>query len=879
MMVFFLVSLLISIGYLAGQNHMRINEINYISSLSSVPIKTLPIEANVPHVRTVVFPPESTDTNWWVINTEEMIQNGRWHARTSTHDNAPDGREIHWSSGLVWVLAGIAWIMHSFNGLSTVNNVQYAALYAGPIMFVVFIVGLSAIAAYRWNCVIGGLLALALVTLSPLDKLFAAGVADHHGIVTCFCFGSLLTLMAAGAGRVARPRHYIEAKSFPLGKVPAQRWIQASGAFGAAALWVSAATAVPVLIGIGMGALIAAAVTRKLKPNGVSDSAPEQWRTWSQAGAIGSLSFYLLEYAPGPFPFRLEVNHPLYALAWLAAGELLTKTCSLISKGKSAVWSARDTVHVVIAFGGLIAMPVVIKLKGTDSFSLVDPLLWHLHRDYIFEFKSLYFHLVRMNGRGILETVNGWPFLAVPALVILFRRRAPCHDVALIVISLCAALPLFILTFSQIRWNGVAQTLFLGLGIVLLTRMQSCINLRRPRMVVIGCAIYLVGIVPSLALAGHKWAYPTKPSLNNAWILVSRDLAWSLRKNAGRTPITVLSGPSETTYLSFFGDMRGLGTLYWENIEGLKKAAAIYGATTDAEALRLCRQYGVTHLVLFSFSHFAEPYSRLFHSRGLDADVSDCFMPNLVKKESIPRWLRPLPYSIPAYFKVPQEWVRVFEVRPDQSQALALYYNGIFYTSIGKQALALRAFSDSWNLDASSVDTGRELCLSLAQADRNEEALKLANQLPAGSQFKVKTAVGRRMAELREDSSAVKVLRSALASYPNDRSVITDLAWLLSSSTDASVRDGTEALRLMGDLRSHAEGMNFHEVDVLGAAYAANGDFTNAISVILQAVEAARQQGDGNAFNMFQERLSVYRRGEAIRLGLPASRTRPSRPE
>ena len=106
----------------------------------------------------------------------------------------------------------------------------------------------------------------------------------------------------------------------------ARRWFIASGLAGAVGLWVSAAAMVPVLVGIGLSVLIIfAALPRPRPARAPWVCEPSLFRSWGIAGAVGSLCIYLVEYFPYHVGVRLEVNHPLYALAFFGGGDLLAR--------------------------------------------------------------------------------------------------------------------------------------------------------------------------------------------------------------------------------------------------------------------------------------------------------------------------------------------------------------------------------------------------------------------------------------------------------------------------------------------------------------------------------------------------------------------------
>jgi len=72
---------------------------------------------------------------------------------------------------------------------------------------------------------------------------------------------------------------------------------------------------------------------------------------------------------------------------------------------------------------------------------------------------------------------------------------------------------------------------------------------------------------------------------------------------------------------------------------------------------------------------------------------------------------------------------------------------------------------------------------------------------------------------------------------------VANLAWLLATSSDASIRDGAKAVELAQQAVSLSGGKEPLFFRTLAAAYAETGRFSNAIAVIQQGVALARVQG------------------------------------
>jgi tetratricopeptide (TPR) repeat protein len=872
----FILGLLLSLGFVAGQTIVRIEYIRMATRASAMPTELAAIPGIQP--REITFPLASVDSTWWVMHTEAMLKSGDWRVRESTRDNAPLGREVHWSSGLMWLLAGLAWLIHLASGLSVGASVQHAALLAGPVMLCGFIVAFACVGARRWGGAIGGFLALALATLGPLDAFFRVGEADHHGIVTCFSLGCVLAIIAAGAGRVQRVDQpgSAEADAPTPSFASARRWMALSSLLGAAGLWVSAATVVPTLAGISLGALLAARLGRRDATSESTEAAPSLWRVWGAAGAVGSLGFYLLEYAPHHLGWRLEVNHPLYALAWLGGGDLLARACAWIQTGRFAP-TARARLAAGCSLLGLIALPVFIRLGGVSVFTIQDHFLWHLHTDYIQEFRPLIRMFDGQNWSFLLENLPAWPILAVPALWLLFRRGRAPDSVALLAVALCACLPLTGLALSQVRWFSVGQTLWLAVPVVLLVLWRSATRPLAKPVVAGGLLCLLAGLGTLPALSIPQWRFTPIINLNEGMSLVMRDVAWKLRLQAGAKPINIISGPTTTTLLAFFGDTQGVGTLYWENLAGLKTAGAIYGAKNEADALALCREHAVTHIVIFSWDAFAQPYARLHHGRAVDASTEDCFVSALLDTRTLPAWLRPLPYVMLPQLAQAGHWARIFEVHPEQSPAEAFFYLGQYLAQSGHDADALTAYIQSWNLDSHSAATGHELGLSLVVAGRFDEATQIAAMLSPQDRLLVESALGERLARDGDHRHAIDALRRALALAPDDRANTTALAWLLATSDEASLRNGNEALALMTKLGANGQSLNYREIDALAAALAETGNFTDATRLIDRAIETARRDGSsgGGVVTEFETRRNRYGAALPLRVAPATPQAKP----
>jgi Flp pilus assembly protein TadD len=131
----------------------------------------------------------------------------------------------------------------------------------------------------------------------------------------------------------------------------------------------------------------------------------------------------------------------------------------------------------------------------------------------------------------------------------------------------------------------------------------------------------------------------------------------------------------------------------------------------------------------------------------------------------------------------------------------------------------------------------------------------LATQLNLASVF-------ARLGKYRE---AVQHFDDALKIDPNSIEGLNNLAWLLSTAPEASVRDGGRAVTLAERGCSLTEFKMPILLGTLGAAYAESGRFAEATTAAERACAAASQSGDTATASKNQELLALYRANRAYR--------------
>jgi tetratricopeptide (TPR) repeat protein len=106
---------------------------------------------------------------------------------------------------------------------------------------------------------------------------------------------------------------------------------------------------------------------------------------------------------------------------------------------------------------------------------------------------------------------------------------------------------------------------------------------------------------------------------------------------------------------------------------------------------------------------------------------------------------------------------------------------------------------------------------------------------------------------------AAAAYRATLELEPDWGPVINNLAWLLATCPDASIRNGTEAVRLAQRVCNSTEGTNFWYLHTLAAAHAEAGDFSNAVATAEQAKKLTELTRNPDLIKKADSRLQLYK--------------------
>jgi len=114
-------------------------------------------------------------------------------------------------------------------------------------------------------------------------------------------------------------------------------------------------------------------------------------------------------------------------------------------------------------------------------------------------------------------------------------------------------------------------------------------------------------------------------------------------------------------------------------------------------------------------------------------------------------------------------------------------------------------------------------------------------------------------------AEALQHYQKALELAPRSIPTLTNLAWLLATSQDASLRNGRKAIELAGQADQLVGGTNTLVLRTLAAAYAENGEFARAIWTARSAMQLARMHGEDSLAMDLDQQIALYQLGMPYR--------------
>ena len=114
-------------------------------------------------------------------------------------------------------------------------------------------------------------------------------------------------------------------------------------------------------------------------------------------------------------------------------------------------------------------------------------------------------------------------------------------------------------------------------------------------------------------------------------------------------------------------------------------------------------------------------------------------------------------------------------------------------------------------------------------------------------------------------AQAVEHWKAALAIQPNIVGAQVNLAWVMATCPLPELRNGSAALALAEEATQLTDGRDPTVLRALAAAFAENGQFTNAVAAAQRAIQIANVRNNDGFASSLQRQLKAYQSGQPFR--------------
>jgi protein O-mannosyl-transferase len=188
----------------------------------------------------------------------------------------------------------------------------------------------------------------------------------------------------------------------------------------------------------------------------------------------------------------------------------------------------------------------------------------------------------------------------------------------------------------------------------------------------------------------------------------------------------------------------------------------------------------------------------------------------------------------------------------------------------GQFAEAEGEFIAAVRIKPKDADIRRSYASALTDQGKKDEAVRqLRDLLQLKPDMEARSQLATLLYQTAKFGEAVAEYRQVLAVKPDQPEVLSNLAWLLATSPDSSVRNGADAVRFAEQCCRLTGYQRPQMISVLAAAYAEAGRFTEAVATAQKAIELAKAGSDARFAAVNEQLLSLYRAGKPYHMPPP----------
>ncbi|GJM27094.1 MAG: hypothetical protein DHS20C16_35090 [Phycisphaerae bacterium] len=203
-------------------------------------------------------------------------------------------------------------------------------------------------------------------------------------------------------------------------------------------------------------------------------------------------------------------------------------------------------------------------------------------------------------------------------------------------------------------------------------------------------------------------------------------------------------------------------------------------------------------------------------------------------------------------------------IKLDPQYADAFNNLGVSLAALGQVEPAIDHFKTAVGIDPKYGEAYHNLGLVLQRIGRFGEAARnyrMAMELESGDS-QAHFTLGVVLALDHRANEAVAEFKKALDLDPENPAVLNGIAWIYATSPDSAVRNPVEARTLATQAAERTDFRQPEVLDTLAAAYAANGEYVDAVMTIRKAIELVSASPRGGIGLAMKKRLELYEQGK-----------------
>jgi tetratricopeptide (TPR) repeat protein len=207
------------------------------------------------------------------------------------------------------------------------------------------------------------------------------------------------------------------------------------------------------------------------------------------------------------------------------------------------------------------------------------------------------------------------------------------------------------------------------------------------------------------------------------------------------------------------------------------------------------------------------------------------------------------------------QFQQAVQIKPDDTQARLALGNALLQQ--GQAGEAITHFQAAVQIEPGNAEARCDLGAALFRQGNVDEAIaqfQKALELKPGM-AEAHLNLGSALVKKGNVNEAITHFQKALAIQPDNVEVLNDLAWLLATAPQASVRNGTRAVELAQRANQVTGGESPMILSTLAAAYAEVGRFGDAQQSARKAVDLATAAGQQGLVAELTREMKLYEAG------------------